>query len=314
MHVLKRHAACLLTALTLLAVSAQTAPAASVALRNDLEQGIKAVYCLDSSGEAEMVTGAIAPGRTASVSPGKLPDRCDHLALHLASDGCWQFALEAAPGSAKNIVFSMDAPDPNSREKYPSMLLELGEDTFVSPAGGNVNALTQLLQFGMEPAKWLSYAWPLPDARENSGDFVVALAGQSWSLVGEGVVFKELVQGMQLAESVTIAAPFTNPTVMAVFEELQALGCVPRMMAHNGAVGVTTDKGKVLDPNAGAGDATNEDLWQAVMDQMGRLADSDGGTVRMMFDTGDVQFDLTLDLDAAKATLVISRKPDAAFG
>ena len=314
MRVLKRHVASLLATLAT-TVAAQTATAAPVGLRNELARGIKAVYCLDSSSAAEPVTGAIAPGGTAAVSPGKLPDRCDHLALHLDGDDSWQFALEARPGSARNIVFSMDAPSANSGEKYPSVLLELEGDAFASPAGGRLKVLAQLLQFGLEPAKWVSFAWPLPDARENSGDFVVAFAGQSWSLAGGGVVFKELVPGMQLAESVTIAAPFANPTVMAVFEELRALECVPRLMEHNGAGSLMTEKGKVSGPNAGdAREAAAEDLWQTVMDQMGRIADSGGGTVRIMFDNEDVRFDLTLDLDAAKATLVVSRKPDAAFG
>ncbi|MDR1397382.1 MAG: hypothetical protein LBJ14_06590 [Desulfarculales bacterium] len=314
MSVVKRHIACLVTAAALVTVSAQTAPAASVILQNDTQQGIKAVYCLDGNGNATQVSGAVAAGKSVSVLQDKLPDQCDRLALLLDNGASRQFALDAAPGGAEKIIFSMDPLNVNSEETYPSMLVESEEDAFASPAGGRLTVLLQLLQSGMDSAKWVSFAWPLPDAREKSELFVVALAGQSWSLSGQGIVFKELIQGRQLAESVTVAAPFSNATVMDVFDELKALQCVPRMMEYNGVVGVTTEKGKVLDPGAGdAQGAGDDDLWQAVTDQMERVADGDGGTVLIMFGNKDTRFDLTLDLDAAKATLVISRKPGAPF-
>ena len=305
MIVLKRCATCLLAALAAMA-STQYAEAATV--RNDLDLGVKGVYCLGSD-KPELITGAISPG--GSVGDLVVPDWCQGLALHLETDGSWQFAVKAAPGNARNIVFSMEAPGPNSEEKHPSMLMELesGGDV-VSPAGGIINTFRGLLIHGMEPAQWLSYAFPLPDAAENDGKFVVSFGGVSWSLADRGIVFDEVAEGVEAATDITLEAPFTNPIVSAIFSALRNLGLNPRLFQHYRGTGELVFEFQFApDPWAEEGKE-----WLDLDDQMAIAADVGGGRVEISFDTEEYMFELILNLDSGKAKLQIYRNPDAAFG
>lgn len=298
MPTLKRYAACLAAGLILTATGAYGAAAPGVVLKNEMEKDIKAVYCANEQGNAVQVTGALAEGASVTVTPDKLPEyECARIAVLINDDEGWQFYHEPEPAAAKSIVFAMDPIGPNAAP-YPSLLIESGDETYVSAAGVPLFMVTQLMQFGMDKAKWQEISTPNLDPLKTT-DFVVAFADQSWNLHGTGVMFAELA-GMQLMKEMQLEAPFGNTTVFAVLEGLKNLQAAPVLLSYKGSE-------QVLD------DAVADDArWQAVEELLGKL--DDGGQLRMMFGSEDFSFGLSLDLDNAKAVLVIERKEGAAFG
>ena len=288
-------------------VSAQNGEAAE--LRNDLDLGIKGVYCPNSPEKPHLISGPISPGSSAEVPA--VPDWCQTIALHLETGGSWQFAVKASPGSAKKITFSMEAPYLYSKEKSPSMLMEQENGSiFASAAGGLFGGLRQHLIHGMDPKDWFAFAFVLPEAEENDGKFVVSLAGESWSLADSGVKFSDAAEGPETAHSITLEAPFSNPIVLAIFTELRNQGLFPRLLQHLGDNDLVLSEVQFSpDPWAKEGKE-----WQDLQDQLAKVTEAGSGRVVISFDTEEDAIDLTLDLDSGKAKLQMHRNPEAALG
>ncbi len=300
MRRLKRHAACLTAVLALTVAGAHSA-AADVVLKNETEEDFKAIYCVNDQGATKEVTGALAGGASVTVTPNKLPEyECNRIAVLLDGEEGWQFYHEPEPAAASEIIFAMDKPNPQAGE-YPSLLISSGGEDYLAPAGMPLGMLVQVMEFGLDEARWKEIAVPGVDPMEND-DFVVSFADQSWDMHGDGMVFKELVPGMQLAASLSLETEFSNTTVLAVFEGLKSFGCVPTYLIYSG-------NEKILD------DAMPEEArWDAVNECMAKAADGDGGAVRIVFGNEGFTIGLVLDLDTSEAVLSIERKKDAAFG
>lgn len=296
MQRLKRLAACLAAALALTAAGAQGAAAAGIVLKNEMELGITAVSCVDEAGATKAVVGALAKETSVTVPPAKFPEyECGRIAVHADDGNGWQFYFAPEAGAAKEIIFSMDGVSPYTEEKYPCLLIELEDDTYISPAGVSLDTLAQLMQFGLDAAKWKEVATPGYTSFKQPGAFAVSFAGHSWNFAGDGLSFKELVPGMMLVESAKLTAPFSNSSVAAALEGFKELGCVPVL----GEFG----KEKPTNPS-----------WEDLEGLLERAADAEGGTLRMLLGNEDIMFDLTLDLSSSKAELTVTRNPEAAFG
>lgn len=318
MHPLKYYAACLMAATILAAAPAQAAPAAGVVLKNEMELGIKTVSCVNDAGTATQIAGALKADSSAGLSPGAFPEGgCKRIAVYADDDAAWQFYLGPDSGAAREIVFSMDKANPNAEESYPALLMELPDDTHVVPAGVPLSLLVQSMQFGMDVKMWEEIDTPGYDSLQDSGTFAVAFADVSWHLAGmDGIVFSELVPGRELASSVTLSAPFSNTTVLAVLEGLKSMGGAPVLLLFGDSATALTEEGKKIAPEAGAvsGTPTEESRWQAVDGLLQRAADADGGEAGVVFTNEEFVFHLTLDLNGAAATLLIDRKEEAPFG
>lgn len=298
MRGLKLYALCL-GALIATAGGVQSASAAKVVLKNELETDIMAVYCVNDEGKTSQVTGEIEEGGSVSVNPAKLPEyECSRLAILVSEDEGVQFYQDAEPGGATEIVFTMETAGPDDDE-YPVVLIESGDETYRTPAGMPLGLLAQALQFGLDKQTWTAAATPHIDPLETT-DFVVAFAGQSWELYEE-LVFEELVPGRELLKGFQIETSFDNETVMALFEGMQEMGAAPVLYIYNGSQ-------EVLDESKSA-----DERWEALEELLANT-DSDGGEVKIVFSNDDILFGLSLDLDISEAVLSIERKDDAAFG
>ena len=297
----KRRAVCLLAAMALLAASAQVCPAAGIVLKNETEEDFEAIHCASDQGATTQVAGELAKGASVTLSPDKFPEYgCSRIAVLLGGDEGWQFYPEPEPGAASEITFAMDKPNPEADE-YPSLQISSGGESYVSPAGVPLGTLLKSMQFGLREANWKEIAVPDVDPKKNK-DFVVSFANQSWSMHGNGLVFRELVPDMQLAATISLKTHFGNTTVAAIFADLKGLGCVPATF--------TLD-----DQTAKLDDATSGDAkWEAVDKFMAKASSGDGGDVRILFGSEDFTVTLELDLDNAEAVLTIERKEGAAFG
>jgi hypothetical protein len=296
----KRRLVCLVAAMVLLAASAQVCPAAGIVLKNQTEEDFEGIYCVDDQGATKQVAGELDGGASVKVSPNKFPENeCNRIAVLLGGKG-WQFYHEPEPGAASEMVFSMEEYRPETDE-YPSLLITSDGESYVSPAGVPLGMLVQAMEFGMDEAKWKEIAVPDVDPKENT-EFAVSFADQSWNMHDEGLVFKELVEGKQLAAAISLKAYFGNAVVAAIFEGLKGFGCVP-------AAFTLDDQTAKLD-GAMDGDAK----WEAMDKYMAKAAGGDGGDVRILFGSGSFTVTLELDLDNSVAVLVIKRKEGAAFG
>lgn len=318
MRELKRYALCLAAALAVAAAGTHTAFAAGIVLKNEMEQDIKGVYCVDDNGTTKQVTGALKAESSVTVTPDKLPEHeCNRLSLETAKGGAWQFYHEPEPGGSTAIEFSMDKANRHAEQSYPSLLIENSGEAYVCPAGVPLNLLLQTMQFGLDEAKWKEIATPKAEALENPGAYAVSFADVSWSLVGDGLVFSELVPGQQLAESANMVASFSNATISAIFEGLKKEGATPWAMTFMNTKAALTKEGKEALPDSeltGAMDA-DESRWAAVNEFMVMVADSSGDDLpRIVFGNADFMFDLVLDRESGDATLTITRRATAAFG
>lgn len=317
MAFLHRRAACLLAALVLVAASAHICAAAGVLVKNELEQDIKAILCVDDQGKATQAVGALKAGASLSVPANKFPEfECNRLALNMADGGAWQFYQNPEPGGAGEIAFSPSKAHSNAAESYPSVLIDSAGDLDVTPAGVPLAFLVQAMEFGLDEARWRQMATPGMDALENPGAFAVAFADQSWSLAGDGLLFSEdLVPGMKLAELVNMVSEFSNPTIAAVFEGLQAMGATPLLADFGDAAAALDPKGLELNPDAKRMDNldTDEQRWEALNELIQTAADKEGPVV-IHFGSDAFTFALVLDLEDGAATLTITRRPEAAFG
>ncbi|MDL2207653.1 hypothetical protein LJB82_02905 [Desulfovibrio sp. OttesenSCG-928-M16] len=314
----KHHAACLLAIMSILAAAPEIASAAGIALNNDMELDIKAVYCVDETGATKQVIDALQAESSATVAPDKFPEyECNRISV-LTKDGkAWQFYHEPEPGAATSIIFSMDKVNPNRLESYPSLLIESGDETYISPAGVPLSFLLQAMSFGLEEAKWKEANTPEADSSKNPGEFAISFAGVSWNFAGNGLLFAELVPGKQLAESFKMTSPFTGPMLMAMFEELQNSGATPWALSFNENKTALTEEGKNILPDATlAGNATSEESrWEAVSNMLEAVLESDATDMpRLVFGNEAIIFDMVLNRDDGVTEITITRRKDAAFG
>ncbi|MDR2945633.1 MAG: hypothetical protein LBV79_02655 [Candidatus Adiutrix sp.] len=291
-------------ALGLAAALAITAGGASAALadstlQNEMESDLMAVYCADEQGATTEVTGELAAGASVTVSPDKLPEYgCSRLAVLIDSEEGWQFYHEPEPAGASEIIFSLDRPNPQLGV-YPSLLIVSGDESYVAPAGIPLSMLAQHMQFGLDEAKWREISTPGLDPAENT-EFAISFADQSWSLANEGMEFKELAAGQNLAASIGLETEFSNTTVTAALLGLRDMGLSPLLFIHNGQEqSVSQD---------------SEHPWPEIGEMLAQAAVDDGGTIQMLFGSDTFTTTLTLDLDSAVAMLAIERKEGAPLG
>ncbi|MDR1509014.1 MAG: hypothetical protein LBS53_05205 [Synergistaceae bacterium] len=283
----KRRLVCLAAAIVLLA-TAQVSLAAEIELKNHTEEDFEGIYCVDEQGVTKQAAGELAGGTYLTVSSDKFPEyECQRIAVLLGGEG-WQFFPEPEPGSASEINFFMEEYRPETDE-YPSMLITLDGENYLSPAGVPLSALLQAMESGMNEETWKQeYAAPEVDPEENT-DYVVSFADQSWSLHEDGLVFDEN------AESISLTAYFGNPTVVAIFEGLKSFGFVPETF-------------KLDEQSASLEGATDADAkWEALDQNLLMAASGDGGDVTILFDSESFAASLELDLDNTEAVLVIER-------
>ena len=319
MRIVKQRSLCLLAAMALLAASAQVSTAAGVVLKNEMKLDIKAILCVDDTGKTRQVTGALKAGKTANVSPGKFPEHeCNRIAVHTESGQAWQYYHEPEPGSSKEMVFSTDKANPGEKESYPSLLMESSGDFYVSPAGVPFSILTQVMQFGMDEARWKELAAPGFAASKTPGAHAVSFADVSWTLAGNGIRFAELLPGKQLAESLTMTSTFSNPTVMVMFEGLKTAGASPWLVASKDGETALSREGKKMAPKAELVMDAKEDSdarrWEAVDKKLETASESAGPeSVRVILGSEALIFELVLNLESGRASLTITRKAGAAF-
>ncbi|MDL2307626.1 hypothetical protein LJC48_06365 [Desulfovibrio sp. OttesenSCG-928-C06] len=318
MH-LKRRAACLLAVMLMAGAPAGIASGAEIALNNEMELDIKAVYCVDDAGVTKQAAGAIKAEASITVPSDKFPEyECNRIAVQAADGSAWQFYQEPEPGAATEIIFSMDKANPNAEVSYPSLVIESGGENYVSPAGVPLSFLVQAMEFGLDETTWKNAATPGADKSEDPGAFAVSFADVSWSLVGDGLVFSpDLVPGKELAESANLVANCSNSTFMAIFEGLKNFGTTPWALAYNEDEAALTSEGAALLPDAEVIDdtETDEKRWEAVIQFLGLVADANGEDLpRFVFGNDTLIFDLVIDLEDGSATLTITRREGAAFG
>lgn len=309
------------TTAALLSVFFLTAPAfhaagADIRFTNDMDTGVTGLYCLDEAGKARELAGPVGKESSIGIAAVKFEADCTRIAVVMEDGSGWQFYHEPGAAPAKEIVLSWEGPSRYSEAKYPSLLIDLGDDPYVVPAGVPLNVLTQLMQFGMDEAKWEQVAMPGYKSREQPGAFVVSFADTAWSLSGQGIEYAELVEGMQLAQSVSLAAPFSNPTLLSIFTGMQTAECSPLLFSLKGMSKAFSEEGKTLDKNAVLIPGMDDDTarWENFDMLMEKLADSGGGKARIVFGNEEFLFELVLDLDASEAFLKVVRKEETAFG
>ena len=311
---------CLAALLTAFFSQTTLAAGDTIIFANDLDIGIKAVYCAELEKSGKQFIGAVGKESSITIPAKTVPDdpECTRIYVLLENGAGWQFHHEPAPGAAKQITLGWDSPGRNSEERYPSLLIELEDDPYVSPAGLPLTGLKQAIQFGMKESLWNEYAVPGYGSLTNAGQFVISFADISWSLTENGITYEELIPDMQLASRAELTAPFSNTVVIAALDELKAFECLPWLFVLNDTASAFTDQGKKLMPNAASVEGLDpedaEALWNAVAEMLGKAADSDGGTVRMVFGDEDVRFELELNLETSKAILRVIRNEGAAFG
>ena len=309
---------CCAAVLVMLAGGANAAFAAGIALKNEMELDIKAVYCVNDTGSTKQVTGALKAASSVTVQPAKFPEyECNRIAVHTANGGAWQFYHGPEPGAATEIVFSMDKANPNGEASYPSLLIESSGESYVSPAGVPLNFLVQAMQFGLEETKWKEAAAPNAGKSETPDAFAVSFAGVSWSFTGDGLVFAELVPGKELAESANMVSAFSNATLTGMFDGLKAVGATPWGMIFKEKQTALTKEGMDTLPYAELmiDTDTDESRWDAVAKLLEVVADSAGeDPPRIIFGNEAIIFNLLLDLEDVSATLTITRRLGAALG
>ena len=111
---------CCAAALVMLAGGANAAFASGIALKNEMELDIKAVYGVNDTGSTKQVTGALKAASSVTVQPAKFPEyECNRIAVQTANGGAWQLYDGPEPGAATEIVFSMDKANPNGKGVVP---------------------------------------------------------------------------------------------------------------------------------------------------------------------------------------------------
>ncbi|MDL2268101.1 hypothetical protein LJC46_09005 [Desulfovibrio sp. OttesenSCG-928-G15] len=318
MRGLQLYSACIAAVLVMTALGVHSAFAAGIDVKNEMELDIQAVYCVDDTGTTKQVTGALKAKSSVSVTPDKFPEyKCPRIAVQMADGSAWQFYHDPEPGASTEILFSMDKANPNGESSYPSLLIENSGESYVCPAGVPLAFLLQAMQFGLDEEKWKEAAAPKTGESENPGAYAISFAGVSWSLVGDGIVFSELVPDKKLAESANMVAAFSNPTLMAIFDGLKSMGATPLGMTFRHTEVALTKEGKTLLPDAEltTDTQTDESRWEAVLKFLELASGSAGGDLpRLIFGNEAIKFDLVLDLESGQATLTVNRREDAAFG
>jgi hypothetical protein len=318
MRKLNRHAACLMAALALTLAGAHGASAGGVSVRNEMDQDIKVLLCVDDNGEVREAADGLGAGAVIVLSPERLSDdNCDRLAVRLADGATWQYYQKPSAGAADIIIFSMEKANSNDEWSYPSVALDVGNYTHVAPAGAPFDRLLQAMQVGLDKEDWAKLAAPGFEAYDRPGGFVVSLAGVSWSLSGNGIVFAELVPGMLLAESISVSAVVSNATIALIFDELKRADATPVLVSFANEEGALNEEGMKMSPEASRiGDlSTKDEYWAAVDIAMEVAAASkEEGRLRLTFSSQDLRVDLEFDREDGSAVLTVSRKPDGAFG
>jgi hypothetical protein len=230
---------------------------------NDMDVGIKGVFCAGKEDVGRQVFGPIGAKSSGAVERNVFPPRaeCERLYAHMEDGAGWQFF------------------HPYYDERFPDLLIQGGKltvderghpiicmtystklpDQYTLNPGMLFDTLTKHMRFGMRESDWERIAVPGLASPEWRGEY--ALRNGPWSLTKNGIIYKEIAPEQHIATQVEFVFsgskfyPDEHPGFSAFSDWLNIFiqeQYTPWLFVWNGKAVAFTEEGRKLAPDAAA--------------------------------------------------------------
>lgn len=254
----------------------------AVFFANDMDVGIKGVFCAGNEDAGRLVFGPIGAKSSGFVQRSALPPRaeCERLYVHMEDGAGWQFREPYYEEYYTDVLIrggkllwpdSSDAP--YVRMTYSG---KSGEHRIGLPPGLPLQTLAKYMRLGMRESDWERIAVP-GLSPERRGEY--ALRDGPWSLAEPGIVFKEIAPGQRIVTQIEFVFSGSTfyPDGQPGFSRFSSWlnlpiqeGYTPWLFVWNGTTLAFTEQGKALTPDASplpeAIAGGRQEQWEAFAD------------------------------------------------
>ncbi len=311
-----------IAAVMALASFSQSAFAAEdkITFSNEMDIGVKALYCAGVDDAGQQLLGPVAAGASAELEAAKVPgeDACARIYALMDNGAGWQFYPTTDLDGITQIVLAWDRPGDPAQAHAPCLLLGTEYEAIPTPAGLPLEAVRQMMQFGMQYDQWKNLATPGYDSLANPGEFSVSFAYISWSLAPNGITYYEEPVGdnLRIAEQIDLTAPYSSDSIGDVLEAIRQSGFRPLLLATEDIAVAFAEEGKKLVSNPALAERleTGDAAWDALNEEFQKTSATTAKTIIMMFGDEEMRLELRLKTSNSKAVLRLIRNEGAPLG